>query len=260
MVEYGRLLRRILARARELVKQRLFPALPSLVAERLDEITGGFSPRMDAPGKKINKLMDDIESEFFKQLDQGELEKALTRVGQKTANAHKRELGKQLRAALAVDPTLKENLSPAIADFVAENVALIKTLPSKYFSDIEQQVISGVRAGLRWEEIALGIEGHYGPDEKAVARSRLIARDQVGKFFGELNKTRQQDLGIDSYVWRTVEDERVREEHRKRDGKVFQWDNPPGEDPTDPGTGGHPGIAINCRCWPEPVIPGLDNG
>jgi len=43
------------------------------------------------------------------------------------------------------------------------------------------------------------------------------------------------------YIWRTRGDSKVRSEHAERDGKVFEWDNPP--------EGGHPGEAPNCRCW-----------
>jgi len=42
------------------------------------------------------------------------------------------------------------------------------------------------------------------------------------------------------YIWRTRGDSKVRSEHAERDGKVFEWDNPP--------EGGHPGEAPNCRC------------
>lgn len=47
------------------------------------------------------------------------------------------------------------------------------------------------------------------------------------------------------YIWRTRGDSKVRSEHADRDGKVFDWDNPP--------EGGHPGEAPNCRCTAEDV-------
>ncbi len=47
----------------------------------------------------------------------------------------------------------------------------------------------------------------------------------------------------DYYVWRTMEDEKVRESHASRDGKVYNWNLPP--------VGGNPGEDYNCRCWAE---------
>lgn len=52
------------------------------------------------------------------------------------------------------------------------------------------------------------------------------------------------------YIWRTRGDSKVRSEHAERDGKVFDWDNPP--------EGGHPGEAPNCRCTAEDVKDGKD--
>jgi len=98
------------------------------------------------------------------------------------------------------------------------------------------------------------------PFNTARKRSRLIARDQIGKLNGKLIEKRQTQLGIDSYIWRTSLDERVRgnpsgrypnavPSHYGREGKVYKWDTPP--------EGGHPGEAILCRCTAEPYIEGV---
>ncbi len=47
------------------------------------------------------------------------------------------------------------------------------------------------------------------------------------------------------YIWRTVQDDKVRGSHAAREGKTFLWTNPP--------EGGHPGEDYNCRCWAETV-------
>lgn len=77
-------------------------------------------------------------------------------------------------------------------------------------------------------------------------RARLIAKDQTATFNGVLNQARQTQIGIDRYIWETMQDERVRHEHRKRHGRVFFWSRPP-ED-------GHPGQPINCRCTAIPLV------
>jgi SPP1 gp7 family putative phage head morphogenesis protein len=84
----------------------------------------------------------------------------------------------------------------------------------------------------------------------AESRANLIARDQVGKLFGQLNEKRQTELGVTGYVWRTVHDNRVRELHEDRDGQHFDWNDPPEETPDD----GHPGTPIQCRCYAEPDL------
>lgn len=45
------------------------------------------------------------------------------------------------------------------------------------------------------------------------------------------------------YIWRTVQDDKVRSSHAARAGETFSWTNPP--------EGGHPGEDFGCRCWAE---------
>ncbi len=80
-------------------------------------------------------------------------------------------------------------------------------------------------------------------------RSKLIARDQVGKLYGQLNASRQKDIGVEKFTWRTVGDERVRDEHEALDGEVFSYDDPPEE--------GLPGEEVLCRCSAEPLFSDL---
>jgi SPP1 gp7 family putative phage head morphogenesis protein len=70
-------------------------------------------------------------------------------------------------------------------------------------------------------------------------------------FAGLINQLRQQDLGIERYIWRSRDDAKVRDSHAAYDDQVFRWDEPP--------EGGHPGQAHNCRCYAEPVTRGSRN-
>ena len=71
-------------------------------------------------------------------------------------------------------------------------------------------------------------------------------------FAGLINQLRQQDLGIERYIWRSQDDAKVRDSHAQYDDQVFRWDEPP--------AGGHPGQAHNCRCYAEPISPGAPSG
>ncbi len=42
------------------------------------------------------------------------------------------------------------------------------------------------------------------------SRAKLLARDQVGKLNGRLTQRRQQDIGVEMYIWSTSRDERMR--------------------------------------------------
>lgn len=53
------------------------------------------------------------------------------------------------------------------------------------------------------------------------------------------------------YRWVDMDDDKVRPLHASRDGQIFEWANPPDQEPYD----GHPGVPPNCRCKAEPVLP-----
>lgn len=82
-----------------------------------------------------------------------------------------------------------------------------------------------------------------------VARSRanLIASDQANKTSSYLTMVRQQEAGIEQFVWETAKDDRVRPEHQALQGKLFSWDKPPYI--------GLPGTPIRCRCTGRAYIP-----
>lgn len=140
------------------------------------------------------------------------------------------------------------------AAFVSRNVDLLSSLQSQLRDQIDSRIDAAIARGARAETLAGEIAQRLDVSE---SRARLIARDQVGTFYGELNAARQQDLGVTRYVWSTARDERVRGRpdglypnsefnHWEREGQIFEWSDPP-ED-------GHPSIAINCRCVAIPVI------
>lgn len=143
-------------------------------------------------------------------------------------------------SGLMSDSVLKE----AVDEAVAANISLIKSIPQQYLDRVEQAVMVSLQAGTLNATLAddlLKIEGI------TKNRAKLIARDQLGKINSRLSQLRQQSLGITHYYWSTSLDERVRDKHRRWEGDLIAWDNPPID--------GHPGQAIQCRCT---AIPDLD--
>lgn len=153
------------------------------------------------------------------------------------------------RSVFGVDIfTTEPFLADLLAAWEAENIKLIKSIPSQYLDQLHGKIVAAVRAGKPSKMIAEVVRETFDLPRN---RAKLIARDQIGKLNGQLTMARQKNIGVESYVWRTSLDERVREEHRHREGEQFSWDNPP-ED-------GHPGNPINCRCSAEAVFPDLED-
>lgn len=139
-----------------------------------------------------------------------------------------------------------ESLGDLVTDSISANVGLIKSIPRKFFSEIESIVNNGFQNGYTYRQIQSEI---LAVGESTKKRAKLIARDQVGKLNGQFNQARQESLGIDGYTWDTSGDERVRDSHRALDGKKFKWNKPPAV--------GHPGQEIQCRCAAIPDIDGM---
>jgi len=81
------------------------------------------------------------------------------------------------------------------------------------------------------------------------SRARLIARDQTAKINGELSRLRHQAAGAQRYVWRTVSDERVRDDHAAVDGDEYFYGAT-----TNTNSGAPPQVDIQCRCTDDPIF------
>ena len=129
--------------------------------------------------------------------------------------------------------------------WTSQNLTLIKSIDSRTMEAIHYTLAQNViRAASREEMTAELVETIKKLGKVSENRAVLIASDQVGKLNSQLTQYAQQRQGIDSYIWVTMGDNRVRPQHRERNGKRYYWKEPP--------DGGHPGFAIRCRCTATP--------
>ncbi len=161
-------------------------------------------------------------------------------------NSHnRRQLKKQNKVVMKKRLSLPDTWAPDFRRvFVMQNARLINTIPLKYFTEIETLVEKAWGTEITMTQFADDVEQRYGVTR---SRAELISRDQVGKLNGQLTMLHQMDAGINSYVWRTQLDGRVRPTHKTKEGLTFSWIRPPLDT-------GHPGQDINCRCTAEPVF------
>lgn len=123
-----------------------------------------------------------------------------------------------------------------------KNIQLVEKAHRAYAESVRDIVGNPDNFGLQVDELkALLLER----GDVSESRAELIARDQTLKLNGDITRVRQQSAGVNSYVWSTSLDERVRDEHAELEGEVFSWDSPP-----EPG---HPGQDFQCRCVAIPA-------
>lgn len=179
-----------------------------------------------------------------------EVRKVAEKFGKRTSEFQKQQLDKQTRSAFGVElNTLEPAVTVKLEGFAAENASLIKNVSQRYFERIKGDVLEAFESGTRPETLA---QLFVDRDDMSERDAMRIARDQIGKLNGQLNEERQTQMGVTGYIWRTAQDNRVRDEHSEREGEHFEWDDPP-ED-------GHPGEPIQCRCYAEPDLAPLTEG
>lgn len=182
-------------------------------------------------------------------------------VGEVSRDAKER-LEKNIARSLGIDMTAifdDKTVFDAAALMSMEAQSLIVTIPEEYLFGVSQAVLANYQGLPQPEGRSLTEQIRHlgGVSER---QANLIARDQTSKINMAINQARQQEVGIEEYIWRTARDRRVvgtpggaypegnsvHGNHYKREGQVYRWDKPPSD--------GHPGYAINCRCIAEPII------
>jgi SPP1 gp7 family putative phage head morphogenesis protein len=148
-----------------------------------------------------------------------------------------------LRAPLEVQTDLFRPRQDLYSAFARRNVEQIGKLDARFYDEIGRAVRRTVGRGRPTSELRDLIRQRAGGSERWAA---LVARDQIGTLNAAITKTRFEEIGIQRYVWRTMDDERVRPEHEARDGLEFGFDDPPPD--------GNPGEPIACRCVAIPVF------
>ena len=145
-----------------------------------------------------------------------------------------------------------------------EQVTLITKASQDMLDTVARRIREGVKAGKSARQVTAMINADL--PGISYRRARIIARDQTAKLNSALTQGRMADAGIETYIWSTSEDERVRgnptglypkalPSHYVMNGKVCRWDDPTvwlenGEWVKRAGDAPylHPGMDIMCRC------------
>jgi SPP1 gp7 family putative phage head morphogenesis protein len=133
---------------------------------------------------------------------------------------------------------------------VQENASLISSIPLEAARILTGEVLAAQQAGSRADTIAKMMRSRF--PELLKSRVNLIARTETAKASTALTEARCDELGVEFYIWRTSKDKRVRDSHRKMDGVVVPWAQPPSPEALigEASTLGryHAGECPNCRC------------
>lgn len=164
-----------------------------------------------------------------------------------------RQGGRGSQIYAGIQQELRGRVGARYRELVESNAQYISSLPQSVAAAFVSASATTARAGTR----AKVTSGEALLDRVSRSRAMLLARTETAKAQAALTRARAEDLGLDWYVWRTSEDSRVRLSHRKMQGVIFRYDNPPSpETLAGEKTVGHynAGEVFNCRCYAEPLL------
>ncbi len=252
-LRYFRELRSIVNDINEAVRRVVFPELPWLVQSVA--FIRGDDARYDAPSDDIRRLIDALRVAMTSLRLTQRVEQAGYQAARDVSEWNKKEVNGQFQALIGLDLIRSEPyLDAQFRAFIEENVSLIKSITIDKHGDVENLLYRSIRTGARVETIKQEIEDNF---DVTRGRAALIARDQVGKFNGELTQLRHQSVGCEEYIWDTSQDERVRSSHRILHGTRQHWAKPPVVSVNRRGVvrRAHPGQDYQCRCNALPILP-----
>jgi len=195
------------------------------------------------PRHKIEAVTDELESAIFGTIGQGsELTNDVVNQGQSISRWNDKKYTKHpIYEIMGFNAVPAEETSEMVQSWTVENIKLIKGVNDDQLKKTETLLLRAGRKNLKPGELTKQIRKIF---KTSLNRATLIARDQTLKLNGQLDRYKQTSAGITHFIWRTAKDERVRPEHKAREGKKYAWDNPP--------NGELPGQPVRCRCTAEP--------
>lgn len=227
--------------------ERIYSAQLSRVARTVGMMINGIPLHQDDAVPTIVRLMAGYADALIPWAE-ATARRMLLDVNAADAKAWKQmtaEMGAEIQREIASAGTGDE-----FRKLMAEQVELIRSIPLDAGKRVHDLVISGIENSTRPEQIAKEI---MRSGEVSAGRARLIARTETSGAASAFQRARAEAIGSTQYVWKTSHDGDVRADHKKLDGQVFRWDDPPVADSRS-GARAHPGCIYNCRCWAKPII------
>ena len=87
--------------------------------------------------------------------------------------------------------------------------------------------------------------------EASKRKADFLAKNETNRMVNEYKMEEYKTNGITQYIWRSMEDAKVRLYHAALNGQIIDYDNPPVQDKY--GNRAHAGQWYNCRCRQIPI-------
>lgn len=215
-------------------------------------------PRMaqdSLPARELKAAIEQLTRRWQDRFDAA-APKLAAYFAQSVAARSDKALAKILRdGGISVKFRMSAAMRDVMAATVESNVALIKSIPQEFHTQVQGIVMRSVQAGRDLKPMVRDLQKQFGVTRR---RAEFISLDQSNKATSALQRARQVELGIEDGVWQHSHAGREpRPTHLANDGKKFSvaegWFDP------DPKVRERiwPGQLPRCRCTWRPVVKGF---
>jgi uncharacterized protein with gpF-like domain len=158
-------------------------------------------------------------------------------------------------AGFSIEWTMTAAQRDILSATVTQNVSLIKSIPSEYFTKIEGAVMRSVQTGRDLGQLSKDLREQFGVSKR---RAAFISRDQNAKATAAQTRARQLEIGVTEAIWvHSGGGKTQRASHVKAGQDRVRFDVAKGWLDPDEGRYILPGELINCRCTSRSVIRGF---
>lgn len=231
----------------------------------------------DKSAREVGKELEAVKKNYDFQLETTAEQIAENWVG-KVNRYNKEKFMSHMRKTLGIDigAIVDEAMKDELEIMVMENASYIKSIPNYLVGHVADRVVQHFK-GIPMPENRTLRQQIKEEFKISDGRAKVLARDQTSKMNTSISAIRQVNLGIDCYVWKTVEDERVvgkpggvypkttklHKNHYIMQGLLCKWADPNVYSDDKGATWkprtaqmphNHPGDDIMCRCRPAPFI------
>lgn len=229
---------------------KVYTLTPDLVPATVKAMAKTYKDEARRLHDELDKLLADTEDGLDALLDRHEIDASVV-VGKMDRDFKKMvgdalahtELSDEAKADLEKKYT--DNLKPHIKKFAADTIR-----------ELRESVEANSLEGYRFDHLVERFQTRY---EVSRSKAEFLASNETSRYVSQHRESMLSEAGVDEYIWMTAGDSRVREDHRKLNGRRFKFSEPPIVDEAT-GERANPGMFYRCRCLASPILPKFVTG
>ncbi len=217
---------------------------PTAVPTWVREAAAQYKMEVRDINENIKKRLDEIQKNLPEELGAREIDAT-------SAIKSVSEGFDHVARSMTVKPTLSEKSKEDMAKNYSTNLDLwVKKFTEREILELREIAEENAQKGVRAEFLADKIRRRFGV---SASKAKFLAQQETSLFMSKFRAQRFGDAGVKRYIWRTSGDVKVRSDHKKLNGRIFSYTDPPVVDEAT-GRKGNPGEDYGCRCVDQPIL------